>query len=316
MRGAVIGVLLAAAFALCDAGSNAVAHDGAHCAAAHANVPPPAWDLDCDSIPDTADNCPPRFENDYGMRNPDQRDSDADGRGNRCDDDDDDDLVLDGPDNCDTVANPDQLDTNGDGIGDACAVDDDGDGVVDPRDNCAPRFVGDNVMRNPDQLDNDGDTFGDVCDNDDDDDYVLDASDNCPLVWNQDQADRDGDGLGAGCDPSDSPPPPPPAPSLAAPDITAPTLGLAVPRRLRLRELGRSIAVEVRCSEQCAIRATLVVKRRKVATGAAELGGRGTTYVFMRKLRRLAPAMATLKLTATDAAGNRRSASRRIALRR
>ena len=89
-----------------------------------------------------------------------------------------------------------------------------------------------------------------------------------------------------------------------------------MPRKLRLRELGSSIAVEVRCSEQCAIRATLLVKRRKVAAGTAALGGRGTTYVFMRSLRRLAPATAILKLTATDAAGNRRTASRRIALRR
>ena len=281
-----------------------------------APVPPPAWDLDCDSIRDEVDNCPPRFENDFAMRNPDQRDSDADGDGNRCDPDDDDDGVLDGPDNCDTVANPDQVDTNGDGIGDACAVDWDEDGQVDPRDNCAPRFDGDDIMRNPDQTDTDGDGFGDVCDNDDDDDYVLDGVDNCPLALNQDQADYDGDGLGAECDPGDTPPTTQPPGGSPAPDRTAPTLGLTVPRKLRLRELGRSIAVEVRCNEQCVIRATLVVKRKKVAAGVASLGGRGTTYVFMRKLRRLAPARATLKLTATDAAGNRRTAQRRIALRR
>jgi hypothetical protein len=36
----------------------------------------------------------------------------------------------------------------------------------------------------------------------------------------------------------------------------------------------------------------------------------------MRKLRRLRPARATLRLTATDAAGNKRSASKRVRLRR
>ena len=78
-----------------------------------------------------------------------------------------------------------------------------------------------------------------------------------------------------------------------------------MPRALRLRELGRSIAVEVRCSEQCAIRDELVVKRKRVASGTAALGGSGTTYVFMRRLRRLTPARATLKLTATDAGRQR-----------
>jgi Thrombospondin type 3 repeat len=303
---------------LCGAASNAAAHDGAHCSARAAAVPPPAWDLDCDSVPDDADNCPPRFENDFAMRNPDQRNSDGvnDG-GDRCDPDDDNDGLVDGQDNCKIVWNPDQADTDGDGIGNACAVDWDQDGRVDPRDNCAPRTETDLAAANPDQLDTDADGFGDHCDNDDDDDYVLDASDNCRLIWNQDQLDRDGDGIGAECDASDTPPSTgPPAGSPPPPDLTAPALKLAVPRKLRLREMGRSIAVEVRCDEQCAIQATLLVKRKKVATGTAALGGRGTTYVFMRRLRRLAPAIATLKLTATDAAGNRRTASRRIALRR
>jgi Thrombospondin type 3 repeat len=220
----------------------------------------------------------------------------------------------DGQDNCRTVANPGQEDTNNDGIGDACAYDHDADGVVDPRDNCPPRFPEHTAMSNPDQRDTDADGLGDVCDGDDDDDYLLDGADNCPLTWNQDQADADGDGLGAACDANDSPAPSPPA--SAPTDITAPTIEVALGRTLRLRELGRSIAVEVRCNERCSVRAELLVKRKRVAAGTASLGGRGTTYVFMRRLARLRPAKAILRLTATDAAGNVRRASRRIQLRR
>ena len=93
-------------------------------------------------------------------------------------------------------------------------------------------------------------------------------------------------------------------------------LKLSVAKTLRLRELGSSIAVQVRCSESCSVRAQLTAKKRKLASGTAALGGSGTTYVFLRKLRRLGPATATLKLTATDAAGNARSLTRRLQLRR
>ncbi len=120
----------------------------------------------------------------------------------------------------------------------------------------------------------------------------------------------DGDGLGAACDPSDTPPANPPPAGSARHRLTAPTLSLAVPRRLRLAELwpldrGGGCAAH----EECVLRAELIVKRRKVAAGTAALGGRGTTYVFMRRLQRLAPAKATLRLTATDTAGNVSTAS-------
>ena len=49
------------------------------------------------------------------MTNPDQRDRDYDGYGDKCD-------------NCFLVPNSDQRDTNGDGVGDLCDDDIDGDG--------------------------------------------------------------------------------------------------------------------------------------------------------------------------------------------
>jgi len=273
---------------------------------------PEPGDVDGDGVRDEVDNC-------AQVKNADQTDADGDGLGDRCDEDADGDGVpnsiprLGGPDNCPLAANADQADEDGDGFGDLCDIDTDLDGVQDPLDNCP-------AIHNPDQADYDFDRTGDVCDPDDDDDGEFDAVDNCPLVYNYDQVDRDGDGLGAACDPDDTPPagppPPPPPAGSAPPDLAAPTVRIAMPRKLRLRELGRSIAVKVRCSEQCTLRAELRVKRRKVAAGRAALGGRGTTYVFMRKLRRLRPARATLRLTGADAAGNVAKATRRISLRR
>ena len=114
MKAALIGVVVLGALVL-SGGAPAAAHDGAHCGARIAGPTPP-YDMDCDSIRDDAgDNCRPRFLNDFAMRNPDQRDSDADGQGNKCDTDDDDDGIPDGPDNCDVVVNPGQADSDGDG---------------------------------------------------------------------------------------------------------------------------------------------------------------------------------------------------------
>jgi hypothetical protein len=81
-------------------------------------------DADADGICDIADNC-------LEVRNPSQRDSDRDTRGNECD-------------NCPRVPNPEQVDADGDGFGDGC-------------DNCP-----DNA--NPDQADADGDGVGNLCD--------------------------------------------------------------------------------------------------------------------------------------------------------
>ena len=84
-------------------------------------TPPPGGDRDQDSVPDVIDNCP-------STANPDQLDTDADGRGDACDPDDDDDGIADAQDNCPLVSNPQQGDRDQDGAGDLC--DDDGPGPI------------------------------------------------------------------------------------------------------------------------------------------------------------------------------------------
>ena len=74
-------------------------------------------DLDGDGVPEygfASDNCP-------GVHNPEQYDTDLDGRGDACDPDIDNDGVLNNYDNCPAVFNHEQLDEDRDGKGDdAC----------------------------------------------------------------------------------------------------------------------------------------------------------------------------------------------------
>ena len=103
-------------------------------------------DADCDTVPDSTDNCPL-------TPNTDQADTDGDGIGDACD-------------NCRSTANPNQADSDGDGVGDACdnclttanpdQADTDHDGVGDACDNCR-------TIPNPAQADLDGDGVGDAC---------------------------------------------------------------------------------------------------------------------------------------------------------
>ena len=299
-------------------------------AAAH----PEPNDVDGDGVLNERDNC-------ATTRNADQKDTDGDGPGDRCDEDADNDRVpnslpyLDrGADNCPLAPNLDQQDdgpegTPSNGIGDVCDRDDDNDRVTDARDNCPG-------LTNPDQADYDFDRTGDGCDPDDDEDGKFDAADNCPLVYNWEQTDLDGDGRGSACDAEEASTGPggTGGGGANANDRTPPAVVVSVAGMQRMEELGRSMAVRVRCNEGCAVRAKLTVSRKlarrlrigrgatTLASGTAALGGAGSTYVFMsfnkaaRRLPRGRTVAAALSVTAADEAGNRRTSSRRVRVRR
>ncbi|MBS0197722.1 MAG: thrombospondin type 3 repeat-containing protein [Planctomycetes bacterium] len=148
-------------------------------------------------------------------------------------------LNANGPDNCVGTYNPDQIDTDRDGRGDGCDTDDDNDFVPDASD-CAPldparwtttayvdsdgdgygvgppvtvlcyglfpppgfaSYGYDNcpTMFNPDQQDVNFDGIGDACDQDLD--GVFDELDNCPHLYNPSQEDSNSNGVGSDCDP-------------------------------------------------------------------------------------------------------------------
>lgn len=69
-------------------------------------------DADKDQVPDLTDNC-------VLIANTDQKDENANGRGDACDDFDKD-GYMNSSDNCPSAPNQNQLDTDGDRIGDAC----------------------------------------------------------------------------------------------------------------------------------------------------------------------------------------------------
>jgi hypothetical protein len=302
-----------------------------------ASAHPEPNDVDGDEVVNDRDNCPTipngsQLNTDVAQAPP------GDGLGDACDDDDDNDGVADGSDNCRVVHNPGQENnqTPGDNRGDACPpLDTDADALFDEDDNCP-------AVANPDQRDLDGDDKGDACDRDDDADRYDDGFDNCPATYNPLQEDLDKDGLGSACDAQEPIAGPsgttgsgtaPGTPGAAA-DRQAPIVTVRVARRQRLTDAGRSLVVSARCSEACSLaaevsasttaarRARLGRTRLVLARGSWSLAGAGRTYVFARwtatarRLRAGRRLTASLRVAATDPAGNRRTVSRRIDLRR
>jgi len=136
---------------------------------------------------------------------------------------------------------------------------------------------------------------------------------------------------GAGVTPSQPAPP-----AAGAADTVAPALTLGASGRIALRAvLARGLRVRATCSERCTLRAELTVDARtakrlklsrrtvRVGTGTATGSPSAARSILVRFTARARRALrgagsirTTVRVTATDAAGNRRTSTRRLTLGR
>ncbi len=131
----------------------------------------------------------------------------------------------------------------------------------------------------------------------------------------------------AGDPPAGGTPSPGAQPGLPVADVTPPVVTIANlgTRARRLRITGKGIAPRIACDEACSIKVAVKVRKRgrakrtTVLTKKAGLSSAPRTVrlkLKKRNLRRLATRTIKVVITATDAAGNRRSLTRKVRIGR
>lgn len=102
-------------------------------------------------------------------------------------------------------------------------------------------------------------------------------------------------------------------------DKTAPTVTPKIAKQTLKTVLSRGLKVTTKCNETCTVKASLRLKGKQVAKGTAT-GGKTLTLKLSKAakqtLKRAKSAKLTLRLTATDAAGNVRTTTKTITVRR
>jgi len=195
------------------------------------------------------------------------------------------------PDNCPAVDGDDQADLDGDGLGDACDPDIDGDGIS----NAVEEANG----SNPRAADSDGDG-------------KADAADACPMVAAS---------TANGC-----PDPPPPA----VVDKTAPKVTISkLTTKYKFAKFLKGVSLRAKPSEASSMVVELVVRaRRATVSSAGDLVlatkryglSTSTRAVKLKPSRKLVAGRkkfsVSVRVTATDAAGNRTVASKTVRITR
>jgi Domain of unknown function (DUF4394)/Thrombospondin type 3 repeat len=190
-------------------------------------------------------------------------------------------VAITGPDNCPGVDSPDQADLDGDGQGDPCDADIDGDGVT----NTAEAARG----TDPRNADSDGDGVGD-------------GADLCPAQKGSPPK---------GCD-------------KRAPKITL----QKTPKKLTFKKFFRGVRSRIKVSESSSLDVALLINTRSASAAKAgdlvlaekHLKRSGKTRTVKLKPKRslfgrtFLPFKVRLRVTATDAAGNKRTKTKTISV--